>query len=77
MGAQGEIERPPPQGEQHPRPGCDTINDTIVTDQTQLEVQQIDKFSRALRNRTFWGAVKDERGMLLCITLPASDIVQF
>jgi hypothetical protein len=32
--AQGEIERPPPQGEQHPRPGCDTINDTIVTDQT-------------------------------------------
>ena len=39
--AQGEIERPPPQGEQHPRPGCDTINDTIVTDQTQLEVQQI------------------------------------
>ena len=38
---QGEIERPSPQGEQHPRPGCGTINDTIVTDQTQLEVQQI------------------------------------
>ena len=40
--AQGEIERPPLQGEQHPRPGCGTINDIIVTDQTQLEVQQID-----------------------------------
>ena len=39
--AQGEIERPPPQGEQRPRPGCGTINDTIVTDQTQLEVQKI------------------------------------
>ena len=44
MGALGEIDRPPPQAEQHPRPGCGTINDTIVTDQTQLEVQQIDTF---------------------------------
>ena len=40
IAAQGEIERPPPQGEQHLRPGRDTANDTIATEVGKLIAQR-------------------------------------
>ena len=48
--AQGEIERPPPQGEQHLRPGRDTANGTIATDQPAAARRRVQPHLLITRN---------------------------